>query len=96
MGKAVESVLNQTFKDFEVILVDDGSRDNSGKICDLFQEKDSRVVVIHQENGGICNARNQAIAIAKGEYIAFCDNDDIMLPECLEKAISVTRKHPIY
>lgn len=87
LSETIESILNQTYKDFELILVDDGSKDSSGKICDDFAAKDDRIVVVHQRNGGICNARNTGLKIAKGEYIGFSDNDDFMMPQCLEKAI---------
>jgi len=76
LSKAVESILSQSFRDFELILVDDGSSDGSSEKCDEYAAKDSRVIVIHQKNGGICNARNVAIDIAKGEYIGFSDHDD--------------------
>lgn len=74
--KCIDSILNQTFKDFELILVDDGSTDNCGQICDEYAKKDSRVIVIHKENGGQATARNIALDIAKGEYIGFVDSDD--------------------
>jgi len=76
LPKCVESVLDQTFKDFEVILVDDGATDNCPKICDNFAKKDSRVKVIHQQNGGLSVARNNGIEKAQGEYIIFLDSDD--------------------
>ena len=88
LSETIESILNQTYKDFELILVDDGSKDSSGKICDDFAAKDDRIVVVHQRNGGICNARNTGLKIAKGEYIGFSDNDDFIMPQCLEKAIN--------
>lgn len=76
LASAIQCVLNQTMKDFELILVDDGSSDNSGEICDSFAKRDSRIVVIHQKNGGICRARNKGLEAANGEYVAFMDNDD--------------------
>lgn len=81
---AVESILNQSLKEFELILVDDGSTDGSSERCDEYANKDSRVKVIHQKNGGICNARNAALKIAQGEYIGFSDHDDEFLPGLLE------------
>lgn len=72
----IESVLAQTYEDFELILVDDGSPDKSGEICDEFATKDKRVAVIHKENGGASDARNFGIERAKGEYITFLDSDD--------------------
>lgn len=83
---AVESILSQSLKEFELILVDDGSTDGSSERCDEYARQDSRVVVIHQKNGGICNARNAALKIARGEYIAFSDHDDEYLPGLLENA----------
>ncbi|MBQ3113785.1 MAG: glycosyltransferase family 2 protein [Phascolarctobacterium sp.] len=74
--KCVNSILNQTYTDFELILVDDGSPDNCGKICDEYAQKDKRVRVIHKENGGVSSARNLGIDEAKGEYISFIDPDD--------------------
>lgn len=74
--KCVNSILNQTFKDFELILVDDGSPDNCGKICDEYASKDNRVKVIHQENGGVSKARNMGLDAANGDYISFIDPDD--------------------
>lgn len=81
---AVESILSQSLKDFELILVDDGSTDGSSERCVEYARQDSRVVVLHQKNGGICNARNAALKIARGEYIAFSDHDDEYLPGLLE------------
>ena len=84
LKKCVDSILNQTYTDFELILVDDGTPDNGGKICDAYQEADSRVIVIHKPNGGLSDARNAGIQIAKGEYITFADSDDWAEPELLE------------
>jgi glycosyltransferase involved in cell wall biosynthesis len=90
---AVESVLNQTFKDFELILIDDGSSDGSVAICDRFAQKDDRVVVIHQSNTGICGARNKGLQLARGEYIAFSDHDDKLVPNLLEDNINLAVKY---
>lgn len=76
LSKCIESVLCQTFKDFELILINDGSTDGSEKICDEYKKKDQRIKVIHQQNAGVSNARNCGIRLAKGEYIAFVDSDD--------------------
>lgn len=76
LDRCINSILNQTFKDFELILVDDGSPDKCGLICDKYAQKDSRIKVIHKENEGLSAARNTGIEIAKGEYIAFVDSDD--------------------
>lgn len=74
--RCVDSILNQTFWDYELFLVDDGSPDNCGKICDEYATKDSRIYVIHKENGGLSDARNVAIDKAKGDYLTFVDSDD--------------------
>lgn len=76
LDRCLASVLNNTYENLEVILVNDGSKDNSGNICDKYAEKDSRFVVLHKKNEGTAAARNDALAIAKGDYIAFLDNDD--------------------
>lgn len=82
--KCVDSILNQTFTDFELILVDDGSPDNCGRICDEYAEKDSRVRVIHKKNGGVSDARNVGVVESKGEYISFVDPDDWIKLEAFE------------
>ncbi len=84
LGECVDSILNQTYESFELILVDDGSPDNSGKICDEYAKKDERVKVIHKENGGVSSARNTGIDNAKGEYITFVDSDDVVDRQYLE------------
>lgn len=89
---AINSILDQSFKEFELILVDDGSTDGSSECCDKYSQLDNRVVVIHQKNGGICNARNKALGIACGEYITFCDHDDEFLPGLLEDTYSLAKK----
>ena len=78
LDKCVESIVNQTFKDLEIILVDDGSTDESGKMCDEWTEKDTRIKAIHKINGGLSSARNAGIKQAKGEYISFIDSDDFV------------------
>lgn len=74
--KSIQSICSQTYKNLEILLVDDGSTDNSGKICDNFANKDARIRVIHKKNGGLSSARNEGIKAATGEYIAFVDGDD--------------------
>lgn len=91
----IESILQQTFTDFELILVDDGSTDISKEICDEYKEKDKRVIVIHQANGGICAARNAGIRMARGEHIAFCDHDDLYSPDFLNKAVAVADRYDV-
>lgn len=85
LEEAIESVLHQTYTDLEIILVDDGSTDGSGEICDKNQKKDSRIKVIHQENRGLSAARNTGIDICKGEMIAFLDSDDAFCKDMLQK-----------
>ncbi len=84
LRKCIDSVLAQTFRDFEVILVDDGSTDGCPQICDEYQEKDPRVRVIHKPNGGLVSARNAGILAAKGDYITYVDGDDWVKPELLQ------------
>ncbi len=91
LPKCLSSVLAQTYKKLEVILVDDGSSDGSGAICDSFAEKDSRVKAIHKQNGGVSAARNDALDIATGDYIGFVDGDDWIEPEYFEKLHSACR-----
>ncbi len=79
--QCVNSVLNQKYKNIEVILVDDGSTDKSGEICDGYGKTDSRIKVVHKENGGLSSARNAGLDIANGEYIAFIDGDDYFIDE---------------
>lgn len=79
----LDSILSQSFTDFEVLLVDDGSKDKSGSICDDYANKDSRVRAFHKKNGGVSSARNLALENAKGEWICFVDSDDELLPDGL-------------
>lgn len=83
--KCIESVRQQTYKDVEIILVDDGSPDNCGKICDNYVSLDSRIQVIHKQNGGLSDARNKGIDIARGNYIVFVDSDDFIEPTFIEE-----------
>ena len=80
LQSCVDSILGQNFDSFELLLIDDGSSDKSSEICDAIAQNDSRVRVFHKANGGICEARNYGLERAKGEYIAFSDHDDIVLP----------------
>lgn len=84
LSACVESILAQTFRDFELILVDDGSPDTCGAMCDAYAQKDTRVRVIHQENQGLSGARNSAMDIAEGDYITFVDSDDMVTEDFLE------------
>lgn len=85
LEKCIKSILNQTYQNLEVILVDDGSPDNCGEICDRYSDKDPRIKVIHKQNGGLSDARNKGIDAAEGEYLAFVDSDDTIMPEMIGK-----------
>lgn len=89
LDRCVQSILNQTFEDLEVILVDDGSPDRCPEMCDEWARKDSRVFVIHKTNGGLSSARNAGLKIQKGEFVCFVDSDDWILPEMLEKLLEL-------
>lgn len=84
----VNSITNQTYRNLEIILVDDGSPDNSGKIADEFAKKDDRIKVLHKENGGLSDARNAGMDIATGEYLMFVDSDDFLLPTACEVLVN--------
>lgn len=86
--KCIESIIGQTYKNIEIILVDDGSKDNSGKICDEFATKDHRIKVIHKENGGLSDARNKGLEVARGKYIVFVDGDDYIEQDMIEDLYS--------
>ncbi len=83
INRCVDSVLNQTFDNFELILVDDGSTDNCGKICDDYSKKDKRVTVVHKANGGVSSACNMGLTVAQGNYVMFLDGDDYITDDCL-------------
>ncbi len=83
--KCIESVLSQTFKDFELIIINDGSKDNSGRICDEYAIRDSRIKVVHKANGGLSDARNTGIEIATGKYLGFVDGDDYIDEDMYEE-----------
>lgn len=85
LQECLDSVRSQTFSDFEVWLIDDGSKDNSGKICDEYVKNDFRFHVIHQKNGGVSQARNVGITKARGKKTAFVDSDDTLLPTCFQR-----------
>lgn len=93
LEKTLESVKNQTYSDFEVIMIDDGSSDSSGQICDKWADADSRFKVTHTENKGVSAARNTALSLVKGEYIFFMDSDDLILPETLEELMDALIKN---
>ena len=84
LNKCIKSIINQTYKKLEIILIDDGSTDNSGKIIDKWQKEDSRIIVIHKENEGFSEARNIGIIKSKGKYLSFIDNDDYIEVDFIE------------
>ncbi|WP_243009253.1 glycosyltransferase [Clostridium sp. AM58-1XD] len=93
LERCVHSIQNQTYKHLEIILVDDGSPDNCGKICDEFAENDKRIRVIHKINGGLSEARNFGIDVAEGKYIVFVDSDDWIDPDMIELLLRIREMH---
>lgn len=90
LRECVESVLHQTYQNLEIILVDDGSTDASGELCDRFARIDNRIIVVHKENGGLSDARNAGLDLATGDYISFIDGDDYIDKEmysCMESVL---------
>ena len=92
LRRCLDSVVNQTFTDFQAICVDDGSPDNSGKIAEEYASRDSRFVVVHKENGGLSDARNVGMEYATGEYIMYLDSDDFIHPQTMEIAHRMARR----
>lgn len=92
LRECLDSIISQTYKNIEIILVDDGSPDRSSAICDEYAAKDARIKVIHKINGGLSSARNAGLEIAKGDYITFCDSDDILMPDAIECYIDMQSK----
>jgi glycosyltransferase involved in cell wall biosynthesis len=88
----LDSILGQSFRDFELILIDDGSPDSCGAICDEYAAGDARVRVIHQANQGIAETRNRGVAAAQGEYLLFIDSDDTIVPDLLQTALTAARE----
>lgn len=95
LPRCVDSLLEQTYRNLEIILVDDGTRDNSDKICDVYAARDPRVRVIHKENGGLSSARNAGIDIAQGEYLAFVDSDDWIEPQTYEWMMELVCRYDV-
>lgn len=91
--KSVDSILNQTYENLEIILVDDGSTDMSGAMCDSFKEQDERIKVIHKKNGGLSDARNAGLEIATGDYIGYVDSDDWAEPDMFELMVTNCEKY---
>lgn len=95
LHRCVDSILAQTYKNIEVLLIDDGSPDNSGEICDEYAEKDPRVRVFHKPNGGVSSARNLGLKEAKGQYIGFVDSDDYILPKMYENLLDLIQSQGV-
>lgn len=92
LARCVDSIVNQTYKNLEIILVNDGSPDLCPQMCDDYAEKDSRIKVVHKKNGGLSDARNAGMAVAKGEYISFIDSDDYVSDDFFECLLDVMNK----
>jgi len=93
LGRCIESILNQTYKDFELILLNDGSTDDSGRICDMYASQDIRIHVVHKENTGVSDTRNQGISMARGQYLQFVDSDDWITPDATELFVRTAEKY---
>lgn len=93
LGKCIDSVLAQTYNNFEILLVDDGSIDQSGEICELYKKRDSRISVFHKENGGLSSARNCGLEHCVGDFVFFLDSDDYIDPDCLEYLFEILSKN---
>lgn len=93
LSRCVQSLLNQTLKDIEIILVDDGSPDKCPEMCEDYLKVDKRIKVVHKENGGLSSARNAGINVATGKYIGFVDSDDSILPTMYEELYNVINKY---
>ena len=95
LPQAIESVLNQSVNDWELILVDDGSPDNCGAICDQYAAKDDRIRVIHKKNGGLAAARNSGVDACTGETFMFVDGDDFLASNCCEKTYNLLKEKKV-
>lgn len=95
LNRCLDSIIHQTYKNLEIILVNDGSLDNSGVICDEYADKDDRIIVIHQKNQGLSCARNSGLAIVSGDYIAYVDSDDYINITMFEKMMYYLIKHDL-
>lgn len=95
LSRCLETVVSQTYRNLQIILVDDGSRDSSGRMCDEWAKRDSRILVIHKENGGLSSARNAGLAVADGEFVAFLDSDDWLEPRTYEYLVERIVNHQL-
>lgn len=92
LSESLDSVINQTYTNLEIILIDDGSTDGSGEICDDYRKRDDRIIVIHQEHKGLSAARNTGLEHASGDFIAFMDSDDVAYPRAITRAVTEVQK----
>ena len=92
LKKSVQSVQNQTYRNLEIILVDDGSKDSSGRICDELSKEDSRIQVVHKNNGGLASARNSGYEVATGEYVMYIDSDDCVKEDTVKKCVDAIER----
>lgn len=92
LNKCVDSIRNQTYRNLEIILVDDGSKDSSGKICDELSKEDSRIQVVHKNNGGLASARNSGYQVATGEYVMYIDSDDCVKEDTVKKCVDAIER----
>lgn len=93
LRQTIDSILKQTYSDWELLLIDDGSTDKSGDLCDEYAAYDNRIKVWHKQNGGICDARNYGLSKCNGKYVAFCDHDDLFEPDLLENAFFAAEEY---
>lgn len=93
IDKCINSILHQTYTNIELLLIDDGSPDKSGIICDAYAQQDCRVQVFHEQNAGVSAARNIGINNAKGEFITFVDSDDWLELDCIERSLNIVNKN---
>ena len=95
LHRCIDSIRNQTYKNLQIILVDDGSPDNCGKICDEYAELDARIIVVHQKNGGASAARNKGLRYAVGDYVAFVDSDDWIASTMYETLVRMIERNDL-
>ena len=95
LGECIESVINQTYSNLQIILIDDGSTDSSGIICDQYADKDKRITVVHQENAGAGAAKNRGLDLVKGKYFSIIDSDDYIELNMYEKMLDYINKFKV-
>jgi glycosyltransferase involved in cell wall biosynthesis len=93
INKCIETIIKQTHRNLEIILINDGSLDDSGAICDKYAERDRRIIVIHKQNAGVSAARNSGIEVASGDYVCFVDGDDYVMPDYVEYMLYLAQKY---